>query len=66
MHLSTSPFPGDVRRHNHNLLGPSIPAGDPYGITSFLVSHRVPASDPYRLVHASPHLKLVNGSDTIL
>jgi hypothetical protein len=37
-----------VGRHNHPLLGPNIPAGDPNG-----------------LVHAPPHLRLGNDSDTI-
>jgi hypothetical protein len=53
IHISTYPFPypSDVRRYNHPLLGPSIPAGDPHGITPFLASQLVPASDPYRRVH---------------
>jgi hypothetical protein len=33
-------------------LGPSVPAGDPHGITPFLVSQRVPAGITHRLVHA--------------
>jgi hypothetical protein len=52
IHISTSPFLGDVRRHNHPLLGPSVPACDPHEITPFLVSQRVPAGIPHRLVHA--------------
>jgi hypothetical protein len=51
--ISTYPFSysGDVGRRNHPLLGPIIPAGDPYEITTFLVSKRVPANDPHGLVH---------------
>jgi hypothetical protein len=30
IHISTSSFPGDVGCHNHPLLGPSVPAGDPH------------------------------------
>jgi hypothetical protein len=37
-----------VRCHNHRLLGPNFPAGD-----------------PHELVHALPHLRLGNDSDTI-
>jgi hypothetical protein len=54
-----------VRRHNHPVLGPSVPAGDSYGITPFLASQQVPVSDPHGLVHAPPYLRLGNGSDTI-
>jgi len=45
-----------VGRHNHPLLGPSVPASDPHGITPFLASQKVPASDPHRLVQAPPIL----------
>jgi hypothetical protein len=38
IHKSTSPFPSDVGRHNHPLLGPSVSAGDPHRITQFLAS----------------------------
>jgi hypothetical protein len=33
-HRSTSsfPYPGDVERHSHPLLGLSVPAGDPYDV----------------------------------
>jgi hypothetical protein len=56
IHISTSPFPypGDVGHHNHPLLEPSVPAGDPHRITPFLASHRVLASNPHGLVHAAP------------
>jgi hypothetical protein len=54
IHISTSPFPGDVGRHNHPLLGPSVPASDPHGITPFLESQQVPASDSYGLVYGPP------------
>jgi hypothetical protein len=45
---------GDVRRHNHPLLGPSVLAGDPHEITQFFESQRVPTGDPHKLVHAPP------------
>jgi len=51
IHISTSPFPGDVGRYNHLLLGPSVPAGDPHGITPFLASQGVPADNPHGLVY---------------
>jgi len=41
-------------RHNHPLLGPSVPAGDPHRITPLLTSQQVPASDSHGLVHAIP------------
>jgi hypothetical protein len=63
IHISTSTFSSDVGRPNHPLLGPSVPAGDPYEIFLFLVSLRVPAGDPHGLMHA-PHLKL--GNDQLL
>jgi hypothetical protein len=55
IHISTfsSPYPSDIRRHNHPLLGPSVPAGDPHGISPFLASQRAPASDLHGLVHVS-------------
>ena len=58
IHISTSPFSylGDVGRHNHPFLGPSVPAGNPHGISPFLASQRMPASDLYGLVHAPPIL----------
>jgi hypothetical protein len=40
-----------VGRHNHSLLGSSIPAGDPHGISPFLASQRVPTGYPHGLVH---------------
>jgi hypothetical protein len=43
-----------VGRRNHPLFGPSVLAGDPHGITQFLASQRMPASDPYGLVHTLP------------
>jgi hypothetical protein len=64
IHISTFTFPGDVGRHNHPLLGPSVPSADSHGITSFLASQGVPTSDPYGLVHAPPS-QLRNGSDII-
>jgi hypothetical protein len=52
--MCTSPFPGDVGRHNHPLLGPSVPASDPHGITQFLAAQQVPANDTHGLMHAPP------------
>jgi len=54
IHISTSPFSSDVGCHNHPLLGPSVPAGDPHGITPFLASQQVPAGNHHGLVHAPP------------
>jgi hypothetical protein len=58
IHISTSPSPylGDVGCHNHPLLGLSVPAGYPYGISPFLASQRAPASDLHGLVHVPPIL----------
>jgi hypothetical protein len=67
IHISTfpSPYPGNVGHHNHHLSGPSVLVGEPYGISPFLASQRVPASDPSLACAHSPHLKLGNGSNTI-
>jgi hypothetical protein len=54
--ISSSPYLRDAGGYNHPLLGPSVLVGDPYGISPFLVSQRVPASDLHGLVHASPIL----------
>jgi hypothetical protein len=54
IHISTSPFTGDVRCHNHPLLGPSVPTGDPHEITPFLASQQVPVGNPHGLVHGLP------------
>jgi hypothetical protein len=54
IHISTSSFLDDVGCHNHPLLGPSVPADDRHGITPFLASEQVPASDPHGLVHGPP------------
>jgi hypothetical protein len=56
IHISTSPSPhlGNVGHHNHPILGPSVPAGDPYGISPFLASKRAPTSDLHGLVHVPP------------
>jgi len=54
IHISTFPFPGDVGRHNHPLLGPSVPAGDPHGITQFLASQQVPTGDLHGLIYGPP------------
>lgn len=53
IHISTFSFPSDVGHHNHSLLGPSVPADNPHGITTFLVFQQVPAS-PHGLLHAPP------------
>jgi hypothetical protein len=52
--ISPSPYPGDVGHHNHPLLGLSVPANDPHGISPFLASQRAPASNLHGLVHISP------------
>ena len=36
------------------LLGPSVPAGNPRGISPFLVSQQAPASDLHGLVYVPP------------
>jgi hypothetical protein len=45
-------------------LGPSVPAGNPHGITPFLTSQQMPTGDPHELVHTPTHLRLGNVSDT--
>jgi hypothetical protein len=37
---------------NYPPMGPRVPAGDPYEITTFLASQRVLAGDPHGIVHA--------------
>jgi hypothetical protein len=57
IHINTSqaPYPGDVGRHNHLILRPSIPADDLMRLAhSWHPSQRASASDLYGLVHASP------------
>jgi len=54
IHKSTSQFLTNVGRHNHLILGPSVSAGNPHGITSFLASHQVPVGDLHRLVRTPP------------
>jgi len=54
IHISTSPFPGNVGCNNHLLLAPSVLAGDGHGILSFLGTQRVPAGNPHGLVHNPP------------
>jgi hypothetical protein len=49
-----SSFTDDVGRHNHPLLGPSVPAGDLHGITPLLASQKVPTDDHHGLVHVPP------------
>jgi hypothetical protein len=41
-------------RHNHPFLGLNVPTGDPHGISLFLVSQQVPASNLHGLVHVPP------------
>jgi hypothetical protein len=36
------------------LLGPSVPTGDPHGITPFWAFQQVPAGDPQGLVNTPP------------
>jgi hypothetical protein len=67
IHISTYTFtyPGNVERHNHQLLGPSVPANDLHGVPPFLAK-LVSAGDPHGLVYAlSSHLRLNNDSNTI-
>ena len=57
IHISTSPspYPGDVERHNHPLLRPSVLAGGLMGLAhSWHPSQRASASDLHGLVHAPP------------
>ena len=57
IHISTSPspYPGDVGRHNHPLLRPSVLAGGLMGLAhSWHPSQRASASDLHGLVHAPP------------
>jgi hypothetical protein len=51
---STSPYSGDMRCHNHPLLGLSISAGGLMGLAhSWHPSQRASTSDLHGLVHAS-------------
>ena len=59
IHISTSPspYPGDVGRHNHPLLGPSILVGGLMRLAhSWHPSQRASTSDLHGLVHAPPIL----------
>jgi hypothetical protein len=54
IHISTSPspYPGDVRRHNHPLLGPSVPAGGLYELVHApLISGWAMALIPFVISH---------------
>jgi hypothetical protein len=48
----SSLYLSDVRHHNHPLLRPNVFASNSNGISPFFASQRVPASDPYELMHA--------------
>jgi hypothetical protein len=53
-----------VGRHDHSLLGPSVPAGDPHGITHYWRPGECPLATLIGLC-TLPHLRLGNDSDTI-
>ena len=59
---SSSSYLNNVKRHNNPFLGPNVPAGDPYGISPFLASQRVPAIGLHGFVHIPPILDNVSGT----
>jgi hypothetical protein len=56
IHISTSSFPGDVRRHNHPLFGPSSPLASLIGLLHApTISGWVMALIPFVMTHLQWH-----------